>query len=156
MKKFFILLITLPALFAFQGDINDLCDEKAAKQEALKMLGEYSYSTSKTSSFFFINNEQIREIEVNLFEGEDYRFVFNNQYLPENVEVRVYDKSKENKYRKMLFTSKDQPSERMFIYEPSWKYRDIYINYIVPASENEKITKGCAVFVLGYKLNFIN
>ena len=157
MKKLISILLLLPLLFSFQTDVNDMCNDKEAKTNAIKLLGEYSYSSSKTSSFFFVNNEQIREIEVNLFEGEDYRFIFNNEFLPQNVEVRIYDKSKENKFRKMLFTSKDQPSQTSFIFEPSWKYKDIYINYVVPpATDSGQINKGCSVFVVGYKLNFIN
>lgn len=156
MKKLISIFIILPLLFSFQADVKDFCNDKEAKNKAIKLLGEYSYSSSKTSNFFFVNNEQIREIEVNLFEGEDYRFIFNNEYLPQTVEVRIYDKPKESKFRKMLFTSKDQPSQNSFIFEPSWKYKDIYINYVVPASESEEINKGCAVFVVGYKLNFIN
>ena len=156
MKKFFLLGLIAPFLLSFQGEIEDMCNEKEAKNKALTQLLDYSYSSSKTSNFIFINNEQVREIELNLFEGEDYRLVFNNEYLPENVEVRVYDKPKEDNRRKMLLTSKEEPSQAMFVYEPSWRHRNIYIDYIVPPSSTDKIMRGCAVFVLGYKLNFIN
>lgn len=150
------LLFILPFIVAFQGDVKDMCNDRAAKEEATKLLADYSYSTSKTSNFFFINNEQVREIEINLFEGEDYRLVFNNNYLPENVEVRVYDKPKEASFRKMLFSSEATPGEKIFIYDPSWRHRNLYINYIVPPSSSEEITKGCAVMVMGYKLSFVN
>jgi len=156
MKKIFTIFFIVPLLFAFQADIKDTCNDKEAKNKALKLLGDYSYSSSKTSNFFFVNNEQVREFEINLFEGEDYRFIFNNEFLPQEVEVRIYDKDKDSKFRKMLFTSKNQPSQKEFIFEPSWKYKDIYIDYIVPQAATEDIMKGCAVFVVGYKLNFIN
>ena len=155
MKKLFLVLLVLPLFFSFRTDIFDLCDDEGSRNKATLLLNDYAYSAAKTSKFYFINNEQIREIEVNLFEGEDYRIVFNNESLPQNIEVRVYVKPKDNKFRKMLFSSKSTPSEKIFLYEPSWKNRILYITYVVPPSTSDKITKGCAVFVMGYKLNFM-
>lgn len=151
MKK--LLFLLLPVVFAFKSN-EYVCDEKGLKTDAFKMLGEFAYSSSKTTNLYFVNNNQVKEIEVNLFEGELYRIIFNNKSLPEKVAIEVYDKPKDNKFRKLLFTSETAPSTEMVVYEPSWRHRNIYIDYLIPATADEEVKKGCAIFIVGYKLDF--
>ena len=66
------------------------------------------------------------------------------------IKIEIYNKEKENKKRKLLFSSKDIPDDKTeFIYEVS-KARRIYVNYIIPSGD-ETAKSGCALYMIGYK-----
>jgi hypothetical protein len=71
---------------------------------------------------------------VPLFIGEKYRIVFELEALPKQVEVQIYNKDKESKNRKLLFSSKDIGEKKEFSFEVS-KVRHVYVDYIVPPTE---------------------
>jgi hypothetical protein len=88
-------------------------------------------------------------VEVPLFIGEKYRFVFELEALPKQVEVQIYNKDKESKNRKLLFSSKDMGDKKEFLFEVA-KVRHVYVDYVVPPTEAGSYS-GCAVFMVGYK-----
>jgi hypothetical protein len=152
MKKIILPIAVAVSVFAslsFQnGDI--LCNAKALKEKAIDLLDPYKYDSSELTKIIYKNKESVKEIEVPLFIGEKYRFVFELEALPKHVEVQVYNKDKDSKNRKLLFSSKDMGDKTEFQFEIS-KVRTVYVDYIVPATDAGAHT-GCAVFMLGYKL----
>ena len=75
--------------------------------------------------------------------------VFELEALPKQVEVQIYNKDKDSKNRKLLFSSKDMGDKKEFQFEIS-KVRHVYVDYIVPPTETGSYS-GCAVFMVGYK-----
>jgi hypothetical protein len=143
------LFCLLIILVSFQsGDV--LCNSKDLKDKAKKQLDPFNYDNFELTRINFRNKETFKEIEIPLFIGEKYRVVFEMEALPKQVMVEIYNRERENKKRKLLFTSKDIPADKTeFIYEVS-KTRRIYINYIIPAGD-ETAKSGCALYMIGYK-----
>lgn len=147
--KLIVYVIAVCVLMAFQnGDV--LCNAKELKEKASNALDPYKYDSSELTKILYKNTETVKEVEVPLFIGEKYRFVFELEALPKPVEVRIYNKSKDSKNRKLLFSSKDNAADKSeFQYEVS-KMRSVYVDYIIPPTDAGSYS-GCAVFMVGYK-----
>ncbi len=137
------------SLTSFQGG-DILCSAKDLKEKAQDGLDPYKYDSSELTRIVYKNTATVKEIEVPLFIGEKYRFVFVSEALPKAVEIQVYNKNKEAKNRKLLFSSKDTGSNaKELVFEIS-KSRQVFIDYVVPPVETGSYS-GCAVFAVGYK-----
>ncbi|MES2565335.1 MAG: hypothetical protein V4565_00615 [Bacteroidota bacterium] len=146
-KPLFSIAIIL-VLMAFQGG-DVLCNSKELKEKARNTLEPFKYDSAELTRILYKKKESIKEVEVPLFIGEKYRIVFEMEALPKQIEVQIYNKDKESKSRKLLFSSKDQMEKKEFLFEVS-KTRHIYVDYIIPPTEEGSYT-GCAVFMVGYK-----
>ena len=136
-------------LMAFQGG-DILCNAKELKEKAKNALEPYKYDSSELTRIMYKKKESVKEVEVPLFIGEKYRIVFELEALPKQVEVQIYNKDKESKNRKLLFSSKSIGADKKeFQFEVS-KVRHVYVDYVVPPTE-EGSYSGCAVFMVGYK-----
>lgn len=143
-------LVLLFIAFAFQG--NAPCDGKALKENAKKQFGEgkYTYDMSKLTQIQYKAKSWLKEIEVPLFIGEKYKLVFNAEALPKAIVISVYNRDKESKKRKLLFTTKDMPADQKhFVFDLS-KARKAFIDYEIPAGDSTA-SGGCLVFMMGYK-----
>lgn len=155
MKKLLVIALVAgsAALMAFQyqnNPIKDYCNSSEARKASKKTLEPYEYDAAKTNKFTFKKKVQKREIEVPLFLGERYRFVFNTSGLPQPIDIEVYDKSSDRKKRTLLYSTKDAtPEGDEFIWEPE-RSKKCFVNYTVPVT-NDTIKKGCVVMVVGFK-----
>lgn len=156
MKRFFML--ALPALVilvsltgaAIQQAVT--CDQKALKDAAREKLDPYKYDSGKVTQFHYRNKAQIKEIEVPVFIGEKYRMVFNAEAVTKDVVISVYNKDKDTKNRKVLWSSKSSPpGTRIHIYEPDNAKFKFYVDYDLPAVTDSVGGTECMVFMLGYK-----
>lgn len=141
-------IVIVFVLMAFQGG-DVLCNSKELKEKAKLALEPYKYDSSELTRILYKAKETVKEVEVPLFIGEKYRFVFELEALPKHVEVQIYNKDKDSKNRKLLFSSKDMGDKKEFQFEIS-KVRHVYVDYIVPPTEAGSYS-GCAVFMVGYK-----
>ena len=144
-----LLTLLVFVLMAFQGG-DILCNAKELKEKAKNALEPYKYDSSELTRIMYKKKESVKEVEVPLFIGEKYRIVFELEALPKQVEVQIYNKDKESKNRKLLFSSKSIGADKKeFQFEVS-KVRHVYVDYVVPPTE-EGSYSGCAVFMVGYK-----
>jgi len=153
MNKIFKPLLTLfvlVGLMSFQGGDTILCDAKQLKEKAKEGLDPYKYDSSELTRIMYKTKETVKEVEVPLFIGEKYRFCFNMEALPKAVEIQIYNKSKDSKNRKLLFSSKEGGIDRKVIQFEVSKSRQVYIDYIIPPTETGSYS-GCAVVAIGYK-----
>lgn len=147
-KQSFLLLSIVLGFMSFQvGDI--ICDPKVLKEKAKDMLDPYKYDSSELTRIMYKKKESVKEVEVPLFIGEKYRFCFNMEAVPKIVEVQIFNKNKDSKNRKLLFSSKDLGDKKEFQFEIS-KARHVYVDYVIPSVETGAYA-GCAVFAIGYK-----
>ena len=139
-------------LVSFQTDeVADYCQSTTSRSNSKEALAPFNYDAGKTNKFKFTSKEQFREIEVPLFIGEDYRFVFNTEGLPQPIKIEIFDKKSTAKNRKLLFSNADITDDQ-FIFEPE-KSKKLYVDYTVPPT-NDEVKKGCVVFVVGYQSKF--
>jgi hypothetical protein len=142
-------IIALFLLMSFQGG-DILCDAKELVEKAKTVLNPYKYDSNVLTKIVYKNTETIKELDVPLFIGEKYRFVFMLEALPKQVEVQIYNKSKESKNRKLLFTSKTAGADKKEVQFEITKSHHVFIDYVIPPTETGSYS-GCAVFMLGYK-----
>ena len=134
--------------FAFQADAP--CDAKALKDKAKKQLEPYTYDMSKLTRIVYKAKPWLKEIEVPLFIGEKYRLVFNTEALPKQIVISIYNRDKDSKKRKLLFTTKDAAADKKeFSFDISMA-RKAFVDYEMPVGDSTA-AGGCLVFMLGYK-----
>ncbi|WP_066759637.1 hypothetical protein [Crocinitomix algicola] len=139
------------------------------KTEAKEALGSYRFDGSKITYFNFKTYEQIKEVEIYLFNNTDYRFSFNGKSLPFDISVQIYDKGKTASDRTLLkeFTGLQgqnllvESSELNTTYLEktghSGRLKRVFVDYIItaiPTAENKTPTmkeRGAVVLVMGYK-----
>jgi hypothetical protein len=143
-------IVLLLIAFAFQASAP--CDGKVLKENAKKQFGEgkYTYDMSKLTQIQYKAKPTLKELEVPLFIGEKYKLVFNAEALPKSIVISIYNRDKESKKRKLLFTTKDAPADQKhFIFDLS-AARKAFIDYEIPAGDSTA-SGGCLVFIMGYK-----
>jgi hypothetical protein len=150
--SFFLIITFILSVSAIQ--INEECDAIALKAELKRELRpDFKYDSSKSTRFTYKNKKQVKEIEVPLFMGERYRFLFNTYGLPKNVEIEIYNKKSDNKKRKLLYSLEPKEGQYIYSFEPD-KSRKMYVNYTIPETKEVEL-KGCIIFVLGYNLSIL-
>lgn len=149
-KLTYIILIALTVILTAATQIPEECDSRALKAELkLKLKPDFKYDSSKTSRFTYKSKEQVKEIEVPLYMGEKYRFLFNTAGLKREVKVEIYNKPRGHKKRKLIYEIVPTEGEYIYIFEPE-KSRKMYITYTTAAVEEDDL-RGCLVFLVGYR-----
>lgn len=135
-----------------QSEVVDHCTYKDFRERVKGVLDPYEYDAQKVSKFTLKDNEQTKEIEVPLFIGENYRVVFSQEGMPQDVLIEIYNKASTKSKRELLWSNEDDMGQTDYIWEPE-KSKKFYVNYTVPAT-NDTIKKGCMYFVVGYESKF--
>lgn len=151
MKKGFVYIIFF-ALIIFNSafQIPEEFDSRALKAELkLELKPDFKYDSSKTSRFTYKNKELTKEIEIPLYMGEKYRFLFNTAGLPKDVKVEIYNKPLGHKKRKLLYQIEKKEDQHIYKFDPE-KSRKMYVTYTTSIVEEEGL-RGCLVFLVGYK-----
>ena len=143
-------VLIVVGLTSLQGGDTILCNVKALKEKAENLLDPYKYDSSELTKIIYKKQESVKEVEVPLFIGEKYKVIFVTEALPKAVEIQIYNKDKESKNRKLLFSSKDAGSDKKDISFDISMVRHIFIDYVVPPVEIGSYS-GCVVFAVGYK-----
>lgn len=156
MKNFLLPVLAVLAMvtFAFQQTQvpSDFCNSVESKQKCKDALKPgFQYDATKVTKVSFTTKKDFKELEVPLYIGEKYRFVFNSEGNPQPVDIEVYDNKFESKKRKLLFSSRDFPAEqKQFVFEPD-RAKRVFIDYTIPPT-TDSTKKGCVVFAIGYKI----
>ena len=143
-------VLIVVGLTSIQGGDTILCNVKALKEKAENLLDPYKYDSSELTKIIYKKLESVKEVELPLFIGEKYKVIFVTEALPKAVEIQIYNKDKESKNRKLLFSSKDAGSDKKDISFDVSMARHIFIDYVVPPVEIGSYS-GCVVFAVGYK-----
>jgi len=158
MKRTTLLLSLCAAAFlALTGaalQTQEICDQKGLKARTKEKLDPYKYDSGKLTKVTYKNKAQVKETEIPVFIGEKYRMVFNTEALSKNIIITVYNKDKESKGRKALWSSKDQPAgSKLHIWEPDKRAMKYFVDYEIPAAADSAFLnkQECMVFMLGYK-----
>lgn len=154
MKKPFIsLFLTLTLLIGTSSALQNtfVCPSTDLKNEIKENLKpDFKYDSSKITRISGSGEMETKEIEVPLFIGEKYKFIFNTAQLQSDIVISVYNKKEGKNGRELLYSNKDEKkgSKTTFEWEPD-KSRTMYINYEVPKGTTGN---GCVVFLLGYRI----
>ncbi|MCB9359663.1 MAG: hypothetical protein H6587_11520 [Flavobacteriales bacterium] len=145
-----IILLALSSIAAIQ--IAEECDALALKTELKKELQpNYKYDSAKTTRFSYKTKEQRKEIEIPLFMGEKYRFLFNTSGLTQNIKIEIYNKPFDHKKRELLYKLEPKKGQHIYTFEPE-KSRKMYVTYTIPKVDEPTLVKDCLVLIIGYQL----
>jgi hypothetical protein len=150
-------LFLLPALVLFIAltgaaiQTTDTCDTKALKDKAKAALDPFNYDSGKVTRLFYKKKEQLKEIEIPVFVGERYRFVFNTEGITRDVKVAIYNKDKDAKNRKELFSFDAATNKDVAVWEPTGRSMHYYVDYNIPAVSDSLPPSECMVMMIGYK-----
>lgn len=153
MNNFFkplLSVLIVVGLTSIQGGDTILCNAKVLKEKAENLLDPYKYDSSELTKIIYKKKESVKEVEVPLFIGEKYKIVFVTEALPKAVEIQIYNKDKESKNRKLLFSLKGADATKKDIQFEVSKSRHVFVDYVIPPVE-EGSYSGCVVFAVGYK-----
>ena len=141
-----ILVVNIAAIHPNKIECNaaDLKDELL-----IELRPDFKYDSSKMLEFTYGKKKLTKEIEVPLFIGEKYRFIFNTAGLPKDIEIKIYNRKHTNDKRKLLYSVEKNSNEHIYAFEPP-RARKVYINYTVPECDEEGLA-GCFSFLVGYK-----
>jgi hypothetical protein len=152
MKAKILSLLFVPFLCVAAIQVTEECDATALKAELKKELKpNYKYDSSKTTRFYYKTKPQMKEIEIPLYMGEKYKFMFNTAGLTKDIEIGLYSKPTGHKKRKLLYKLERKEGQHIYSFEPS-KSRKMYLSYSIPKVEEATLTKDCIIFVVGYQL----
>jgi hypothetical protein len=156
MRNIFLVLALSIATLAIQAQtVRNSCKwDEEVKKKCKHDLKPFHYYAFKITKITFNSKSQFKEVEVPLFHDANYRFVFNTEGLHQDVKIEIYDKPASNSSRKKIYDGTSH--ERHFVYDPpkTSTHNRIYIDYIIPASNNSDetvIDKGCVIFYSGFK-----
>ena len=156
-KKYISIVFVLGVLFslsAFQTNNPAECDVEDALKTCKKNLSPFSFQDRKTVTFDYTEQSQMKEYDIQLFDGEEYRFVFNRTYAP-GVEFEVYNKPKDKSKRKLLYSSKDaEGAGNVLSFEPV-TIPHVYVDVIIPDGVTNR-DQGCVTMMVGYELVFLD
>ncbi|MDE0772301.1 MAG: hypothetical protein OSB25_08885 [Salibacteraceae bacterium] len=156
MRNLFLVLALLFAALSIQAQtVRNSCKwDEEVKKKCKHDLKPFHYYAFKITKITFNSESQFKEVEVPLFHDANYRFVFNTEGLHQDVKIEIYDKPASNSSRRKVYDGSS--NERHFVYDPpkNVAHNRIYIDYIIPASNNSDasvIDKGCVIFYSGFK-----
>lgn len=145
-----------------QENASKVTAYKATSRENLK---PYRYDGTNVTHFSYSGFAQKREIEVMLFNGNEYRLVFNAQGAIKPIDIEIYDKPTTNQARVKIFEMKNVTGQENIPVETTAlnnKYRElknskdillkrIYVDYIISANDSKEPASGFMVLTYGYK-----
>lgn len=152
MKKIILICFFSSFLFlAFSLSTTQECNSTELKKAARALLKPYKYDSAKLTKYTFKDQPQKLEVEVPLFIGEKYRFIFNSQAMNQKIGISIYNKKNGSKKRELLFSNESIPdSQEQFMFEPG-KGRKLFVNYDIPANQDSVVKKGCVLFLVGFE-----
>jgi len=153
-KPMLSLMLTLLVIIGTSKALqtNFVCPSTQLKNAVKPMLKpDFRYDSSKITRINNSGEAKVTEVEVPLFIGEKYKFIFNTSELQDDVVISVYNKKIGKKNRELLYSNKEEMDGKAatFQWEPE-KSRTMYINYEMP--KTDAASQGCVVFLLGYRI----
>lgn len=141
-------------LAAFQTNNPAECDVEEALKTCKSNLSPFSFQDRKTITYDYKGDSQMKEYSIQLFDGEEYRFVLNRKYAP-GVEFEVYNKSKDHKKRKLLYSSVDDTNKGVLLTFEPVTIPNVYVDVIIPGGVTDR-DQGCVTMMIGYELVFLD
>lgn len=130
---------------------TDSCDVKTLKDNAKAALDPFKYDSGKVTRLYYKKKDQLKELEIPVFFGEKYKLVWNTEGISRPVVIEVYNKDKESKNRKALFSATATPGQKIQSFEPTGIKTKFYVDYSLPAVSDSLPPSECLVMMLGYK-----
>lgn len=132
------------------SDLFAQCKEKKSISKACKpQMKPFFYDGMAYNDIIFDDKTKVVDVEFTAYAGEKYKLLFCKSNFKENVTIKIYDKNKRNKNRKIVYDSSSVESN-IWSFEPP-RSGNYFIEYEVPASATGVKKHECMVLLIGYK-----
>ena len=143
-----ILFVVGALLFNYNADAQ--CREKKSIAKSCKpQMKPFHYDGMAYNDLIFDDKAKVIEVEFTAFAGEKYKLLFCKSNFQEKVPIKIYDKNKRNKNRKIVYNSEEQTVSNFWGFEPP-RSGNYFIEYEVPASATGVKKNECIVLLIGY------
>lgn len=126
------------------------CKEKKAIAKTCKpQMKPFFYDGMAYNDIIFDDKAKVVDVEFTAYAGEKYKLLFCKSNFKESVAIKIYDKNKRNKNRRLVYDSSTVDSN-IWSFEPP-RSGNYFIEYEVPASSTGVKKNECMVLLIGYK-----
>lgn len=133
---------------------NNSCNNREELREEVRLLiRPFKYNLSKTTMITFKRYPQLLRVIIPIYNDQEHRLIFSTKGLPQDVQIKIYDKAKSEKKRKVLFSGNSDDPINTFELGAEFKGSYLFVEYAVPSTENEDRSttqRGCVVMMMGY------
>ncbi len=132
--------------------VSAQCRPKPIIKQCKSSIAPYKYDSYAVTEISYGEKSQKFNVEFSAFMGYNYKIVFCTQNLPESIGIKIWDKPKQNKKRKLVYFDDSNKDSYLCQFEPD-QTGTYYIDYEVPAATKAtgKDPKGCVVMLIGIK-----
>jgi hypothetical protein len=135
-----------------QLEIKNACKREESLAKIKDDITPFRFDKVTTTRIQYKSYDKVWTVAIPLFHTTQYKFIFNSEGMPTNVEIKITDKPIQTGSAKILH----QSSEKHFSYEtpPDFEGTRIYVSIKVPADPeyNKGVrNKGCVVMGSGYQ-----
>ncbi len=152
MKNFFIRVaagsfallsfLSMPELSAQQ------CKVKPIVKSCMPLMAPFQYDSYVIKEISYGPKPKKESLDFQVFSNEEYKLVFGQTVLPQEVNITIYGMEK-GKKKILYFDESGKKSSSTFNFNPN-KTGTYYIEYEIPAATAAN-QKGCFVVLIGIK-----
>lgn len=149
MIKHVIVTVLAGATFIFNtGIFAQQCKVKPIVKQCMPMLNPYQYDSYALKEIVYGPKAKKESINFEVFSEEEYKLVFGQTVLPQEVGITIYRLSK-GKKEIIYFDESGKKTSQDFSFGPTTS-GTYYIEYEIPAATAPN-QKGCFVVLIGLK-----
>lgn len=144
------IILPVSAIFflVFTSELSAQCKVKPIVKTCMPLLEEFQYDSYVVKSIEYGPKEKKETLDFKVFSEEEYKLVFGQTTLPQEVGITIYGMEKGKK--KILYfdeSGKKSSQDFKFTVEKTGSY---FIEFHIPAATSPG-QKGCFVVVIGIK-----
>ena len=147
-KKVIVTALAGASLIFNTGLFAQQCKVKPIVKAGMPRLAPYQYDSYALKEIVYGPKPKKESINFEIFSDEDYKLVFCQTELPQEVGITIYGKNK-GKKEILYFDESGKKSIQDFNFHPT-QSGTYYIEYDIPASTST-VKKGCFVVLIGLK-----
>lgn len=148
MAKMSIGIITAVCLLVLANDLSAQCKVKPIVKACMPMMGDFMYDSYVVKEIAYGSKAKKETLDFEVFSDEQYKLVFGQTSLPQEVGVTIYALEK-GKKKILYFDESGKKSSESFNFGPT-RSGTYFIEYEIPASTAPG-QKGCFVVLIGIK-----
>lgn len=142
------LAILAGTLLLFSTALHAQCKVKPIVKTCMPLLGEFQYDSYVIKEITYGTKTKKETLNFEVFSDEEYKLVFGQTALPQEVGITIYGLEKGQK-KILYFDESGKKSAQLFHFGPT-RSGTYYIEYEIPPASAPG-QKGCFVLLIGIK-----
>lgn len=148
MVKKGVLILTAGLFLVLTDDLAAQCKVKPIVKSCMPLLGDFQYDSYVVKEITYGPKAKKETLDFEVFSDEQYKLVFGQTALPQEVGVTIYSMEK-GKKKILYFDESGKKSAQSFNFGAT-RSGTYFIEYEIPAATAPG-QKGCFVVLIGIK-----